>query len=296
MIRTSEKAPGNQADSVAAPSGLKSEQFSIIRARSEHPEPGKVIEIPREDAYSVIVQLRDFASHKLWRGERLSYEGGHVQKSLAITHLGDELRCQHLAAFDNVRFNIPRAAMDAFTYEEGVRAASGFDCATGAVDPTVYHLACALAPALEMPGEVNRLFVDQVMLALCAHITSHYGHAQPPGRVTRGLSPWQVRRAKELIVSHLADGLSIAQLASECSLSRSHFTRAFKQSTGMSPHEWLLKMRVEKAKKLLLHSHLCLSQIGLDCGFADQSHFTRVFRRAEGTSPSNWRRFHQSRG
>ncbi|MNE53899.1 transcriptional activator FtrA [compost metagenome] len=105
-----------------------------------------------------------------------------------------------------------------------------------------------------MPGEVNKLFVDQVMLAMCTHISSRYGNAGPLPGTTKGLAPWQVRRAKELIANHLADGLSVARLAEECALSRSYFTRAFKQSTGMSPHDWLLQMRVEKAKELMLRT------------------------------------------
>ncbi|WP_275626918.1 AraC family transcriptional regulator [Pseudomonas sp. 273] len=89
----------------------------------------------------------------------------------------------------------------------------------------------------------------------------------------------------------MSDGLSVARLAQECALSRSHFTRAFKLSTGLSPHDWLLRRRVEKAKELMRDTSLCLSQIGLDCGFADQSHFSRVFLRLAGMSPANWRRF-----
>ncbi|MDT4887607.1 HTH-type transcriptional activator RhaR [compost metagenome] len=62
----------------------------------------------------------------------------------------------------------------------------------------------------------------------------------------------------------------------------------------MSPHDWLLQMRVEKAKELMLRTSLNLSQIALDCGFADQSHFSRVFQKMTGLPPSRWRRFHQA--
>jgi AraC family transcriptional regulator len=97
-----------------------------------------------------------------------------------------------------------------------------------------------------------------------------------------------VRRAKELIANHLSERLSVARIAEACALSRSHFSRAFKQSTGMAPHAWLLQMRIEKAKEMLASGQYCLSHIALDCGFADQAHFTRVFSRWEGTTPSAW--------
>lgn len=111
---------------------------------------------------------------------------------------------------------------------------------------------------------------------------------QPAARVA--LSPWQERRAKELMSSQMDKGLSIARIARECSLSRSHFSRAFKKNTGLSPRDWFLQMRLDKAKGLLADSLLSISQISLDCGFADQSHFTRVFTRVVGMTPFNWRR------
>lgn len=104
------------------------------------------------------------------------------------------------------------------------------------------------------------------------------------------LSPWQERRAKEIMASHMGRGLSIAHIARECSLSRSHFSRAFKKNTGVSPRDWFLHIRLEKARRLLTESDLSISRISLDCGFADQSHFTRVFTRNMGVTPFSWRR------
>ena len=104
------------------------------------------------------------------------------------------------------------------------------------------------------------------------------------------LSPWQERRAKDLMSSQMDKGLSIARIAAECSLSRSHFSRAFKKNTGLSPRDWFLQMRLDKAKHLLTETQLTISRISLDCGFADQSHFTRVFTRVIGLTPFSWRR------
>jgi AraC family transcriptional regulator len=115
-------------------------------------------------------------------------------------------------------------------------------------------------------------------------------HQPEPSSDRVALSPWQERRAKELMHSHMDQGLSIARIASECSLSRSHFSRAFKKNTGVSPRDWFLRLRLDKAKGLLTGSDLTISQISLDCGFADQSHFTRVFTRMLGVTPFTWRR------
>ncbi|NEI48987.1 AraC family transcriptional regulator [Rhizobium ruizarguesonis] len=97
-------------------------------------------------------------------------------------------------------------------------------------------------------------------------------------------------RAKELLSSGIGGSLSISELARECGLSQWHFCRAFRYSAGLSPHAWLQKNRIEKAKSLLCLKGSTLTEIALACGFADQSHFTRVFTQLAGISPGAWRR------
>jgi AraC-like DNA-binding protein len=93
-----------------------------------------------------------------------------------------------------------------------------------------------------------------------------------------------------MILDDLTKDPSLAELASLCGLSVSHFARAFKQGTGTPPHRWLISKRVERAQKLLVASDAPISEIAQTCGFADQSHLTRVFTRAVGASPGVWRR------
>ena len=105
-----------------------------------------------------------------------------------------------------------------------------------------------------------------------------------------GLAPWQVKRACEMLESDLGGKLSLEQIAAEFDLSVSHFSRAFRISTGLPPHRWLLRQRVEAAKRLMIVRNLPLSDIAISAGFAHQSHFTRVFSAAVGISPGMWRR------
>lgn len=158
-----------------------------------------------------------------------------------------------------------------------------------AIDPTLFN--SLLASLRALPGS-EQMLLEQVVRELSARLASESGQAevQPPAERV-ALSPWQERRAKELMSSQMDKGLSIARIASECSLSRSHFSRAFKKNTGLSPRDWFLQMRLDRARGLLGESALTISQISLDCGFADQSHFTRVFSRVVGVTPFNWRRF-----
>ena len=107
-----------------------------------------------------------------------------------------------------------------------------------------------------------------------------------------GLPPRRLRRVKEHIAANLAEPLPISELAALVRLSPSHFTRAFRASVGASPHAFIMRERVERAKQLMLETDAPISEIALTCGMSDQSHMTRLFTRREGRSPAAWRRFH----
>ncbi|MFJ3522049.1 helix-turn-helix domain-containing protein [Pseudomonas sp. NPDC090203] len=111
---------------------------------------------------------------------------------------------------------------------------------------------------------------------------------QPGGDAAR-LSAWQERAAKKMMMDNLDGGIQISDVARECSLSRSHFSRAFKNSTGQTPRDWLQLARLTQAKELLEQTDLSISQVGLECGFADQPHFTRMFTRRFGMTPGRLR-------
>ncbi|SEI18120.1 AraC family transcriptional regulator [Pseudomonas fuscovaginae UPB0736] len=104
-----------------------------------------------------------------------------------------------------------------------------------------------------------------------------------------GLSPWRENLVKQLILERLSETLEISELARACSLSRSHFSRAFKCSTGLSPQDWIRQQRIQRAKQLIRDTDLSLTQISLECGFCDQAYFCHIFTRSEGINPFAWR-------
>jgi transcriptional regulator GlxA family with amidase domain len=91
-------------------------------------------------------------------------------------------------------------------------------------------------------------------------------------------------------MANLTGRVTLNELASACSLSRSHFARAFKRTLGVAPHQWLLAARINLAKALLEASHKTIEEIAEECGFADQSHLRRVFGRVLHLTPTAWRR------
>jgi AraC family transcriptional regulator len=123
-------------------------------------------------------------------------------------------------------------------------------------------------------------------------------YADPPPLAVKkrgGLAPWQVRRVAEMIRDNLDGKIHLCDLARECGLSVSHFTRTFRKSFGMSPCRWLLERRIDHSKVLLMTSDLPIADIAIRSGFSDQTAFTRAFGRIVGDSPGRWRRAVTSR-
>jgi len=123
-------------------------------------------------------------------------------------------------------------------------------------------------------------------------------HSEPPAtfapcRPHGGLAPGVLRRVREHIEQHLAESIGTDALARIAGLSTGHFNRAFKQSTGDSPHQYIIRKRVAMAKQLLIQTSRFLADIALDSGFADQSHFSRTYVAITGETPSACRRRHR---
>ncbi|MGW8465983.1 helix-turn-helix domain-containing protein [Pseudomonas sp. CLCA07] len=112
---------------------------------------------------------------------------------------------------------------------------------------------------------------------------------ESPKKTTGGLTPWRERLVKQLILDRLDETVEVSELARACALSRSHFSRAFKCSTGLSPQDWIRNQRIARAKQLIQNTDLSLTQISLECGFCDQAHFCHIFTRSEGINPFAWR-------
>ena len=110
------------------------------------------------------------------------------------------------------------------------------------------------------------------------------------GPVRSGLAPWQMRKAKMHIELNLGGKVSTQDLATIAGLSPFHFSRAFRNSFGDSPHRYLLRRRIECSQGLMLSTKDSLAEIALNCGLVDQAHFGKLFRRLVGESPGAWRR------
>jgi AraC family transcriptional regulator len=109
-------------------------------------------------------------------------------------------------------------------------------------------------------------------------------------KIPRSLARWQLARALELFATNFDRPIRLDDVANAVRMSTSHFSRAFSGSVGEPPARYLRRYRVKRAQEMMLSTSKSLSEIALNCGFADQSHLTRTFSRMVGVSPAAWRR------
>jgi len=156
----------------------------------------------------------------------------------------------------------------------------------GGTDPTLHHIAMALQTGIQTGDAVDQMYGEALSTALTVHLLRKYGAAVPEPKSRYGRLPREkLLRAVEYIRDQLDTDLTISEIAQAVYMSPYHFTRLFKESTGQSPHQYVVEARVRKAKELLTTGKFTISEAAYHVGFVDQSHLTRHFKRVFGLPP-----------
>lgn len=272
---------------------IQNNSLAATRCRRDVPFDAMTNLLPREDAYMIVIQIRGKNARELWLdGRPIKTEPLHAG-GVVFHDLRQSPQFFFHDPLDSVNYFLRRKTLDIIAEDAGAPRISDlqFIPGVGVMDHVVAELTRLLLPVFDAPDRVSLLFADYVSLALGSHVAQAYGGMKNVLALRQGgLAAWQERRAKELISANLQGNLSTGDLARECSLSSGHFARAFRRSTGLSPHQWLLHCRINKAHGLLRDGRLSLAEIASACGFADQSHFTKAYARQRGISPGAWRR------
>jgi AraC-like DNA-binding protein len=244
-----------------------------------------------------VVLLRPLPALQGWNDGRLLEMPARGAGALSCLDLREVWTMDMSSPFDSLNTYIPLAAFDEITSELKRPKIERLNSLLSVEhrDATMLHLVSALNPVLARPEQATALFIDHVFLAIVAHLAATYGGLRGDMPVLAGprdrmLTPLQERRVTSRLLDDLATDTNLAELAALCGLSRSYFIRAFKHTTGLPPHQWLLRQRVKRAKELLQGTKMPIVEIATACGFADQSHLTRVFSKAFRISPAVWRR------
>jgi len=157
-------------------------------------------------------------------------------------------------------------------------------------DPLVWQIGSALKSTLESNPSHSRFYAESMATALAAHCLKYYSIRKHNLRdYEGGLPKNKLTQALEYINEHLHQDLSLIEISTELGISQYYFSRLFKQSTGMTPHGYLVQQRVERSKQLLKQSELTMAEIALRCGFANSSHLAKCFRKVMGRSLKEFR-------
>jgi AraC family transcriptional regulator len=153
-------------------------------------------------------------------------------------------------------------------------------------DVLIQGIFCALREELESDKIGGYLLIDSIKTTLAIHLLRNYCTTQPKlSSYADGLSTLKLQQVREYINEHLDRDIKLSEIAAIAQMSQYHFLRLFKQSMGVTPHQYILQCRIDKAKYLLRHSQLSIADIAVRVGFCDQSHLTRYFKRIVGVTP-----------
>jgi AraC family transcriptional regulator len=161
----------------------------------------------------------------------------------------------------------------------------------GVRDEHIHHIALSLHWELKEANVIGRVYADSLAKVLAMQLVRRYSEFEDAHVSRGGMAPRKLRKAIEFITENLdkEQTVALAAVAHELQMSYFHFSRAFKQSTGVSPSIYMIEQRIERAKKLLSETDVPIADIASRVGFASQSHFTTTFRRLAWTTPKTFR-------
>ncbi len=218
------------------------------------------------------------------------HDGVVTPGTFHVTEPAAPTRCLFRGPCDVLHLHVPNGMIAKISREFSDREPTPLCCQPAlARDPMVERLGRALLASEQIGGSYGRLYADSVSIAIVTRLLGlHQADASEQPRVAE-LAKWRLKRAIEYIEASLAESVRLADMSSPAGLPRMHFAGKFKPATGLRPHEYLLRRRIERAQEKLAGTSMSLVEVALSVGFQTQSHFTSVFTRMVGQPPRAWR-------
>ena len=218
---------------------------------------------------------------------RVIHDGLIPTGTFHVTEPGVSVSCLFRGPYDVLHLHIPTLLIANCTHHMAGRAVALCAEEKPAKDSTIERLARALIDADQIGGSLGQLYAECISIAIITRLLTASVYDEQ--RKVIPLAQWRLKRATDYIEAHLTGPVSLADFASATGLSRMYFAAQFRAATGFRPHEYLLRRRIERARELLVSTHLTITEIAYSVGFQTQSHFTTVFNRLVGQTPRAWR-------
>jgi len=242
-------------------------------------------------SHHVIMAYNGVIQHMERRSGRSVASGTFRPGVLIIIPEGSSSRWDIPKPVDVVQLYLPDATLKRVADEAAAGTPADLLERTAHPDPITSRLLLSAASVLEGNQTLDALFRHQLTDLLATRLlAAHTGSPATFQPAIGGLSPKVLLRAIERLRSNSDADVSLDALASDAGLSRFHFCRAFKESTGLSPLAWLRQYRLERAKKMLRDTDASVVSVAMELGYASQTAFAAAFRRFSGETPSDWRR------
>ncbi|MEP6847937.1 MAG: AraC family transcriptional regulator [Acidobacteriota bacterium] len=221
-------------------------------------------------------------------GRLVSTKGG--AGNICLTPFGQTVEASWEAPIDNMGIMLDPDLVDQTAAENGFHKTFEFKEIYKRKDLLIQQIGLALLAESGSGSAAGRLYADSLIQSLTLHLLTNYTSAdQAAPRLNGGLPGYRLRRVQEFIDAHLEEDLGLAEIAAAAELSQFHFARAFRTSTGMTPQQFVMRQRIERAKGLLVKADLSIVEVSLRSGFKNQSHFTSLFRKFTSFTPKTWR-------
>ena len=256
--------------------------------------PSSDLDLPPVTCHHLALQLRDDDRLRVQRHlEGETFEGVPVAGDLTLLPAGSTGRFSSSGKTDALHVFLPESTLTRVAAEAEFSSGLALRPKVRFRDASLSATMLALLAELSEGGAGRRLYVEGLAEGLSVHLLRR--HAERPTTPVDGpngtrLSSAQLRRVIDLVMAGLGESVSLEDMAAAAAMSRFHFLRCFKATTGRTPQAFVRERRLEEAKRLMIdRPHLSLSGVAAAAGFADQSHLTRCFKRHVGQTPGRFR-------
>lgn len=222
---------------------------------------------------------------------RLVHDGTVTPGTVQLTGPGVSAECLFRGAYDALHLHISNDLIDECASEApGTHNDLLLTKIEPFHDPLIERLGLALLEGEQLDSDFARIYTDSLSIAIVSRLLAfRLGASDTDRSSSAGLIKWRLKRAVDYIEENLSEPIGLAEIAASTGLTRMHFAAQFRVATGLRPHEYLLRRRVERAQQILLAPNAQVLDVALEVGFQTQAHFTTVFKRFVGQPPHAWR-------